>query len=73
MDYLFVAFAVLLLAFEFALSKKYQTLEGTSMAAGLRFNILSGLFSAVIMWAIAGFRLEWSLYSAGMALGMSLC
>ena len=73
MDYILVAFAVLLLAFEFALSKKYQALEGTSMAAGLRFNTLSGVLSAVIMWAISGFQVEWSAFSLVMAFTLSLC
>ena len=73
MNYIFVLTATVLLAFEFAFSKKYQALEGVSMAAGLRFNLLSGLMSAVIMWALSGFRAEWSGFSLILALSMSLC
>jgi multidrug transporter EmrE-like cation transporter len=43
------------------------------MAAGLRFNTLSGVLSALIMWAISGFRIEWSAFSLGMAFALSLC
>lgn len=73
MDYILVTSATLLLAFEFAFSKKYQALEGVSMSAGLRFNALSGLLSALFMWVLAGFRLEWSAFSCVLALSMSLC
>lgn len=73
MSYFYVVLATVLLSFEFACSKKYQDLEGVSSEAGLRFNALSGLLSALIMWALTGFRLERSGYSMALALGMSLC
>ena len=73
MDYMLATLAAVLLAFEFAFSKKYQTVEGTSIVAGLRFNMFSGLLSALIMFGIAGFRLEFSGYSLILALSMSLC
>ena len=47
MNYILVLIATVLLAFEFAFSRKYQTMEGTAMAAGLRFNLLTGLFTTV--------------------------
>ena len=72
MDYLLVFIATMLIAFEFAFSKGYQTRQGVSITAGLRFNALCGLFSALTMWVISGFRLEWSGFSFLMALGMSL-
>lgn len=73
MNYVFVLTATVLLAFEFAFSKKYQAMEGVSAAAGLRFNVLSGLLSAFIMWALQGFKLEWSGFSMILACAMSLC
>ena len=72
MDYLLISVATMLIAFEFAFSKGYQTRQGVSIKAGLRFNALCGLFSALTMWVISGFRLEWSGFSFLMALGMSL-
>lgn len=57
MDYLFAVLAATLLAFEFSFSKKYQSAEGTSVVAALRFNMFSGLLSALIMFGFAGFRL----------------
>lgn len=73
MNYMYVIVATILLAFEFAFSKKYQSMEGVDLAAGLRFNVFSGLISALIMWALLGFKLEWSGYSVVLALGLSLC
>ena len=60
MDYMLAILAAVLLAFEFSFSKKYQSVEGASIVSGLRFNLLSGLLSALIMFGIAGFRLEFS-------------
>lgn len=72
MNYILVAIATLLLAFDFALQKKYQSLEGTDAAAGITFNIWIGLFTAVIFFALSGFLLEFSLYSLILAFFMSL-
>lgn len=73
MEYFSVIAATVLLALEFACSKEYQFLEGTSMQMGLRYNAVSGLASAVIMWGISGFRLEWVPFSLLLAFGMALC
>jgi len=73
MNYIMVITATILLAFDFALSKKYQSSEGTAMPAGLKFNMLSGLFTAVIFFALSGFKIEFSWFSVLMAFGMSLC
>ena len=43
MDYLLVLAATVLLAFEFAFSKKYQSLEGANLVSGLKFNLISGI------------------------------
>ena len=67
MDYILVLISTLLLAFQFAFSKKYQMLEGTGLASGLRFNLFSGLTTAVIFFALAGFRVEFSWFSLLMA------
>ena len=68
-----VLIATLLLAFEFAFSRKYQTMEGTAMAAGLRFNLLTGLFTTVIFFGLCGFKVEFSLFSLLVAMGTALC
>ena len=73
MDYILVLIATVLLAFEFAFSRKYQTMEGTAMAAGLRFNMLTGLFTTVIFFGLSGFRLEFSWFSLWVALAAALC
>jgi len=71
--YFSVITATVLLAIEFFCSKLYQSLESISLEKGLQFNTVSGLVSALIMLALAGFRLEWSSFSALLALGMALC
>ena len=74
MNYVLVLIATILLAFEFAFSKKYQASEGTSLISGLRFNTVSGLFTAIIFFALSGFKLPFSLFSLIMAFLMSsLC
>lgn len=73
MDYLFLLGAAILIAFEFALAKVYQAKAGTSLAAGLRFNILSGAATAVLFFALNGFRMEFSWFSLWMAFGFSAC
>lgn len=59
--------AVILLAMDFAVNKAYQKKYGTTLEAGLKFNALMGLFTAVIFFAINRFKFEFSLYSMLMA------
>lgn len=71
MDQLLLVLAVLLQAGDFAMNKLYQQRCGTSIQAGLTFNMLLGLFSALLFWVAGGFRLELSWYSALMAAAFS--
>lgn len=73
MDYILVGLATLLLAFEFACSKKYQMNEGTDISAGLKFNAVSGLLTVIVFFALAGFKLEFSFFSLIMAFAMATC
>lgn len=72
MNYSLVVIATVLLAAEFACSKKYQIICGTSPRAGFRFNLLSGLGSAIIFLILCGLRPGFSWFSAGMALAQAL-
>lgn len=73
MNYALVILATVLLAGQFSCTKVYQLSEGASLPSGLRFNALTGLVSALIMWGLSGFRLEGSGFSLVMAMGMALC
>ena len=73
LSYILVLVATVLLAFEFAFSKKYQLMEGAGMAAGLRFNLLTGVFTTVIFFAISGFRVEFSAFSVLLVAVAALC
>lgn len=73
MNYILILIAAILLAFEFAASKCYQRSEGTSLVSGLKFNIINGLFTAVIFFLLSGGKPGFSVFSLLMAFGMSLC
>ena len=65
--YLMIVLAVILLAGDFAVNKLYQKRYGTSLETGLKFNALMGLFTAIIFFAINGFKFEFSAFSVLMA------
>lgn len=67
MQYILLLFTVVLLAVEFTVNKAYQHSEGTSLKAGLAFNALIGLFTAIIFFVINGFKIEITSYSVLMA------
>lgn len=73
-DYLLLLLSDILLALNFAATKGYQKREGASgqdggisLQKGLIFNVILGLISAFMFWAMNGFRLAFSLFSMGMA------
>ena len=72
MNYLLIIFSAVLLSLDFALSKKYQAIEGTGLISGLKFNAFAGLFTAIIFFAFSGFKVEFSLFSLILALSMTL-
>ena len=71
MEYLWILSADLLMAIDFSLNKMYQKKCGASIAAGYRFNLYTGLFKALIFWAINGFTFEFTGFSAIMAMLMA--
>lgn len=72
LNYILVIIATVLLALDFALQKKYQAGEGADISAGLKFNALNGLFTALIFFALSGFKAEFSLFSFVLAFLMAL-
>ena len=71
-SYLLIIAATLLLALEFAISKRYQASVGTSATAGLFFNAANGFFTVIVFFAINGFKLSVTPYSLIMASLMAL-
>ena len=71
-DYLLVLLAVVLLAVNFVFTKFYQEHMGTGMRAGLWYNFYLGIFTALLMWGMNGFRFEYSNYSLLMAALMAV-
>lgn len=72
MDYFFILGATVLLAVDFALSKLYQKKSGVAITAGLSFNAVNGLFTAVVFFALGGFRFTFSPFSITLAFAMAL-
>ena len=72
-DYFLIALAGVLLACDFVVTKAYQTKFGASPRVVLVFNALNGLFTAIIFFAINGFKFEFSGFSAIMATAAVLC
>ena len=64
--------ADIILAFYFAFNKIYQKSEGTSMAAGFKFNALSGLFTLIIFLILNGFSTKITVFSCILALGKTV-
>lgn len=71
LQYLMLTSAALLLAMDFAMNNIYRKLRDASPKASLFFNTILGLATAVIFFAVNGFKLSFSLYSALAALLMS--
>ena len=72
-NYILVILATILLAVDFAISKKFQSVEVTDLGPGLKYNALNGLFTAIVFWALAGFKIEFSWFSLILAFSMALC
>ena len=72
LDYTIVILATVILAFEMVMSKVYQKSEGTSICAGLTYNVILGLACAVISFVIGGFQIRFSWFSVGVAAGVSV-
>lgn len=65
--YILIIIADLLLAVTFLFQKKYQKLSGTSLKAGLVYNALMGVFSAIMFLCINGFEIRITGFSLFMA------
>lgn len=55
----------------FAITKVYQKQMGSGVRSGIVFNILVGLFSGIIFFAVSGFRWECTAFSLFIALLMT--
>lgn len=71
MQYLMLTLAAFLLAADFAVNNIYRKLRGASPEASLFFNAVSGAATAIIFFAVNGFKMSFSLYSALAAMLMS--
>lgn len=62
-DYLMLFAAVILLALSFAVNKVYQNKNGSGLAEGIKFNMLSGFFTAAVFFALQGFTCGITVFS----------
>lgn len=65
--YILIIIADILLAAQFVFQKKYQKISGTSLKAGLIYNALIGLFSAIMFLCINSFEIQITGFSFFMA------
>ena len=66
-NYLILALAVVLMALDNAIRKHFQLSSGTSLSAGLVFNVILGCSAAILFWCVNGFRLNCTPYSLFLA------
>lgn len=71
MDYMMLVLAAVLLAVDFLIAGLYQKGEGHSPEKVFRFNFFIGLFSVIIFFFINGCRIEFTWFSALLALVMT--
>ena len=71
-NYLILLAASVLLAGDFAIQKVYQQKTGTGIIAGLSFNAILGIVTAVLFFILNGFRLDISLYCIIISTLMSI-
>lgn len=61
--YLLLTVSAVLLALNFIITKAYQRIEGTGVAAGFKFNVFIGIATAILFFCMNGFKLNFSLFS----------
>lgn len=75
-SYLLILLAVALLAVDFSLNKLYQAQAGTSLRAGLKFNMAVGAFTGLIFFVINSIQEHFSFpftpYSLALAAVMAV-
>lgn len=72
--YIMLLVAVVLMAAQFAENKFYQSKNGSGIRESLLYTALAGLFCALILFCLNGFRLEITGFSLLAAFGVaSLC
>lgn len=78
-NYLILGLAVVLMALDNAIRKRFQLSAGTSLPSGLYFNVILGGSAALLFWCVNRFRLEWTPFSlllaflqAGLAVGYTV-
>ncbi|MDO4618642.1 MAG: EamA family transporter [Clostridia bacterium] len=67
-NYLMLILSTVLLAVSFALNKVFQLKEGSSIKTGLVYSAIVGFFTAIIFFAMGGFKMEITTYAFVMAL-----
>ncbi len=73
MSYVLLIISAILLAVNFVINKIYQKSEGASVESGLKFNMISALFTVIIFSIINKFNFEFNGFSFFMAFITSFC
>lgn len=73
MDYTLAIASTMLIALNFAISKKYQSRAETSLRAGLFFSLATSFFTAIMFCAMGGWNQPFSLFSLIVSAAQSTC
>lgn len=68
MYYALITLAALLFSLQFVMNNEYRRMDGTELSSALRFSLYSSLAGGLLLFAINGFRLHVTWFSAAMAL-----
>lgn len=71
-NYLILLAASILLALDFAAQKTYQQKSGTGIVAGLSFNMIVGLATVIMFFALNGFKINITPYGLIISSLMSI-
>ena len=66
--YLMLILATVLFGCQMFFNQQFQRLRGNTLAASLVFSTYSHIVIFFLMLCINGFKMEWSWFSAGIAL-----
>ena len=72
MYYILICSAALLYSIDFTVNKLFQKINGASLKTSLAFNSLLGLFTAIIMFTVNGFKVKITPFSIIMTIFYTL-
>lgn len=70
--YILILISVILLAFQFAANKKYQTDVGSGVFEALLFSVMTSFITFAVFFVYYGFKMEFTPFSFWMNFGKTV-